>query len=81
MVNKLILSEHGPRNLHVELTFYEKYLISIMSFKTTIVVAFNVKEFQRLIRFFECFFRKYTNKAFVTLDLQEFKVSHARLAK
>ena len=39
MVNKLILSEHGPRNLHVELTFYEKYLISIMSFKTTIVVA------------------------------------------
>ena len=68
-VYKLILPECGLRNLHVELTLYEKYLIGIMSFKTT-KVAFNVKEFQRLIRFFECFFQN-TNKAFVTLDLQE----------
>ena len=56
MVYKLILPERGLRNLHVrELTLHEKYLISIMSFKTTKVVAFYVKEFQRLIRFLNAF--------------------------
>jgi len=51
-----------------------------MSFQTTTVVEFNVKELWRLIRIFACFFGL-ENKAFVTLDSQEFKASHARLAK